>query len=79
MVQQLFASPLAQESVLPKAEEDALLHSICPADPATGLALHIHPPKRSHQHTDIPSLHFKKPSFENKKSPPGKLNFDLCF
>lgn len=39
MVQQLFASLLARESVLHKAEEDALLCSICPTDLVTSLAL----------------------------------------
>lgn len=39
MVQQLFASLLAQESVLHEAEEDALLCSICPTDLVTSLVL----------------------------------------
>lgn len=39
MVQQLFVSLLAQESVLCKAEEDALLCSICPIDLVTSLVL----------------------------------------
>lgn len=39
MVQQLFASLLAQKSVLHKAEEDALLCSICPTDMVTSLVL----------------------------------------
>ena len=79
MVPQLLASRLAQESMLHKAEEDALLCSICPADPVTSLVLHAHPPKWGHQYMDISSLHFKKPSLENRKSQPGKLTCDLCF
>lgn len=45
--------------MLQKAEEDALLRGVCPADPVTSLVLRTHPPKCSHQYTDISSLHFK--------------------